>query len=255
MCRPNRYIRRKKSGLTLIEILVVAVLFSILVISLFTVFRGALDSWRKAETILDMYQNARFALDMMEREISSAYLYQDSANTAYWTKFEGYAAGAGPKANSMPADDAIFFVAPIAGNPGKQDLCEVGYWLRNDNCLMRHFEYFDGSVIPVVYDFSKRADGTIDTGQLDAAVASNVSALHFTYYYRNTAGLPPAATVPSWNSSLDVLTGPTENYDSDGNNIIPDGLPDAVAVSITVQSRDGSQTKTFTDFIRIIGAK
>ena len=33
-----------RAGLTLVEILVVAVIFTILVLALFTVFRGALDS-------------------------------------------------------------------------------------------------------------------------------------------------------------------------------------------------------------------
>lgn len=238
----------------MIEILVVAVIFSILVTSLFTVFRGGLDSWRKAETILDMYQNARFALDIMEREISSAFLYQDSANTAYWTKFEGYAPLTGLKSNSVGSE--IFFVAPIAGNPGKQDLCEVGYWLRNDNRLMRHYEYFDGTAGPAVYDFTKKADGTVDAGASDSPVASNVSALQFTYYYRNSGGgAAPTGSANSWNSGIDALTGPTENFDSNGNKLIPDGLPDAVGVSITVQSRDGSQSRTFTDLIRVVGAK
>ena len=243
-------------------LVIVAVIFSILVTSIFTVFKGSLDSWRKAETILDMYQNARFALDMMEREISTAYLYQDSANTAYWTKFEGYLAGAGLKTNSKAATREIFFVAPIAANPGRQDLCEVGYWLRDDNRLMRHFEPFGPAgmpvAIPVVYDFSKRADGSVDTGASDTTVATNITALTFTYYYRNTnvAGSPPTGTVTTWNSGLDTLTGVgTENYDSAGNKLIPDGLPDAVAVSITVQNKDGSQSRTFTDFIRIVGAR
>ncbi|MDD5310750.1 MAG: prepilin-type N-terminal cleavage/methylation domain-containing protein [Candidatus Omnitrophica bacterium] len=255
MWRPDRYIRRNSSGLTLVEILVVAVIFSILVTSLFTVFRGGLDSWHKAETILDMYQNARFALDIMEREIASACLYQESSNTAYWTKFEGYRYPSVSGLKTGSAGDEIFFVAPIANNSAKQDLCEAGYWLRNDNRLMHHFEYFDGSVVPVAYDFSKKADGSADTGASDAAIASNVTALTFTYYYRGTAGAAPAATATSWNSGLDALTVATENYDSGGNKLIPDGLPDAVEISITLQSRDGSQTKTFTDFIRIVGAR
>lgn len=253
MWQPNRRIKKNKAGLTLIEILVVAVIFSILVAAIFTVFKGSLDSWHKAETILDMYQNARFALDLMERDISTALLYQGSSNTSYWTKFEGYASGTGPKTGSI--SDEIFFVAPVPDNPGKQDLCEIGYWLRNDNHLMRHYEYFDGSVIPVSYDFTKKADGSADTGASDSSIASNVTALTFTYYYRNAAGAVPDTTSTSWNSGLDTLTGGTENYDSSGNKLIPDGLPDAVAVSITISNKDGSQSKTFTDFIRVAGAK
>ncbi len=255
MWRPDRHIKRNTSGLTLVEILVVAVIFSILVTSIFMVFKGSLDSWRKAETILDMYQNARFALDMMEKEMASAYLWQNSNNTSYRTKFQGYSATHGFKTNS--AGDEIYFVAPIANNPGLQDLCEVGYWLRDyDNRLMRHFEYFNVPGAPAVYDFTKRADGSADTGALDTPIATNVKALSFTYYYRHVAGAAPTATVPSWNSGSDALTGAaTENYDSNGNKLIPDGLPDAVSVSLTVQSRDGTQSKTFTDYIRIVGAK
>ena len=256
MWRPDRYMGSKSSGLTLIEILVVAVIFSIVVASLFTVFKGGLDSWHKAETLLDLYGNARVTLDMMEREVSSAFLYQGGTNTNYWTKFLGTTSGSRIKTNS--AADEMFFVAPIDNNPGKQDLCEVGYWLRNDNCLMRHYEYFDGSVMPVVYDFTARADGSADTGALDSVLARNVTALQFTYYYRHASGAAPATDAPAlhtWNSLSNNPGGRAENYDSGGNAENPDGLPDAVSVSMTVTSKDGLQSKTFTDFIRIVGAK
>lgn len=249
MWRPDRHIGRKGSGFTLIEVLIVAIIFSIMVAALFTVFKSGLDSWHKAETLLDIYNNARVTLDLLEREVSSAFLYQGGTNTDYWTKFLGTASGTRIKTNSAASE--IFFVAPIEGNPGKQDLCEVGYWLRNDNCLMRHYEYFDGSVMPVVYDFTKRADLSADTGALDSVVARNVTAFQVTYYYRNAAGAAPTTTVTIWNSGLNALT----DYDSGGNAKNPDGLPNAIGVSMTVTSRDGLQSKTFTDFIIIAGAK
>ena len=262
MSHPDRSLKKSKSGLTLVEIMVVATIFSILVVSLFTVFKGGLDSWRKAETLLDIYNSARTSLDMMEREISSAFLYQDANYTQdtskydkYWTAFLGTTAGSRIKTNSI--GDEVFFVAPIQGNQGMQDLCESGYWLRGDNCLMRHYEFFDNSVLPVVYDFTKRADLTADTGANDSVVARNVTALQFTYFYRHAAGAAPIGVpaLHTWNSSVNTLTGATKNYDSNSNELIPDGLPDAVSVSITIQSRDGSQSRTFTDFIRVIGVK
>jgi len=240
-----------RAGLTLVEILVVAVIFTILVLALFTVFRGALDSWRKSETLLDMYQNTRFALELMRKEIPASVLYQGSNNTAYWTKFEGNDSGSASIIKTNSVGDELFFVAPVADNPGDQDLCEVGYWLRNDNCLMRHLEYFDGSTVPVSYDFAVNNAGTTS----DDVIARNVSALTFVYYYRNAAGAVPSATTASWDSSTDTLTGATPNIDSSGNALIPDGLPEAVEVSLTVQSRDGLQQKTFTDFILIPGAR
>ena len=242
--------------MTLVEILLVSIIFSIIMVALFTVFKSSLDSWQRAETLLDMYNSARITLDMMDREVSSAFLYQDSNNTNYWTKFLGTTGGTRIKTNSV--SDEIFFVAPVAGNPGKQDLCEVGYWRRNDNCLMRHYEFFDGTVVPVVYDFTKRADLSADTGAADSVVARNITSLQFFYYYRHAAGAAPATDIPAvhtWDSGLDNPGARPENYDLDGNAKNPDGLPDAVVVSITVQSKDGLQTKTFTDFITIAGAK
>lgn len=256
MWRPDKYIGRKGPGFTLIEVLIVTIIFSIVVAGLFTVFKSGLDSWHRAETLLDVYNNARVTLDLLEREVSSAFLYQDGTNTNYWTKFLGTTSGSRIKTNS--AADEIFFVAPVEGNPGKQDLCEVGYWLRNDNCLMRHYEYFDGSVMPVVYDFTKRADGSADTGAADSVVARNVTDFQVIYYYRHLAAPVPATDAPAlhtWSSVLNNPGGRAENYDSGDNAKNPDGLPNAISVSMTVTSRDGLQRKTFTDFIIIAGAK
>lgn len=252
MSRTGRGHITGRAGLTLVEILVVAVIFTIVILSLFTVLKSAIDSWRKSETLLDMYQNARLAIGVMKNEIPQSKLYQESGKTEYWTKFEGNNGGtAGIIKGAASIADEVFFVSPVAGNPGHQDLCEVGYWLRNDNCLMRHFEYFDGTTIPVVYDFSVNNAGTSS----DDVIAHNVIALQFIFYYRNAAGTSPLATTTSWDSGINILTGATKNYDSFGNELIPDGLPNAVEVSITVQSRDGMQQRTFTDFICIPGAR
>ncbi len=248
MSRTGKNLKACRAGLTLVEILVVSVIFSIVVLSLFTVFRGALDSWRKSETLLDIYQNARFALELMRKEIPSAVLYQKSDNTGYWTKFQGNDKGGTYIIKSGSVADELFLVAPVEDNPGMQDLCEIGYWLRDDNCLMRHFEYFNGSTVPVVYDFSNNSSGTFS----DDIIARNVTDLQFTYYYKSAVGGLPATTASEWNSGLDLLDGsPSQNYDDGNNAKVPDGLPNAVAVSITIQSRDGSQKRTFTDFIRV----
>lgn len=250
--------RLNNKGLTLTEILVVVFVFSILSTVLFTIFKGGLDSWRKSENILTMYEEGRAALDLMSREIQAAYLFQNSTDQTQWTRFLGIdETGTRIKTNS--AKDELFFVAPIASRTGeapRMDLCEIGYWVdgkgttvTSDDALMRHFQSFDADDLPVEYNFA-----TPDTGA-DSIVAKNIMDLQFTYYYRSTAGASPAATTTSWDSSSNNPGGRGENYDANGNAKNPDGLPEAVGISITVRSRDGSQTKTFTALVPIATAK
>ncbi len=105
-------------GLTLIEILMVVFIFSTLSAVMFTVFKSGLDSWRKSEAILTMYEESRAVLDLMSREIQSAFLYQLSSDQDQWTRFLGIdEAGTRIKTNS--AKDELFFVTPIASRTGE----------------------------------------------------------------------------------------------------------------------------------------
>jgi prepilin-type N-terminal cleavage/methylation domain-containing protein len=248
--------RLKNRGLTLTEILVVVFIFSILSTILFTIFKGGLDSWRKSENILTMYEEGRTVLDMMSREIQAAYLFQNSTDQTQWTKFYGIdETGTRLKTNS--AKDELFFVAPLASRTGeaiRMDLCEIGYWIdgkgtenNSDDVLMRHFESF--TTLPVEYTFITPDPDT------STKIASSVTDLQFTYYYRSAPNTSPAATTTNWDSSSNNPAGRGENYDANGNAKNPDGLPDAVGVSITVRSRDGSQTRTFTTLIPVATAK
>lgn len=232
----------RHKGLTLIEILVVIAIFSILATMLFTVFRGGLDAWRKMEVHLDIYQNARTALEQMSHEISSALIDQRSSDTAKWAPFYGnYERAAKIEADSDR--DEIFFVAPLE-NAGDTDLCEVGYWLRKkDNMLMRHFRNFKAPEdLPVKYDFTDA-----DSKDVESEFVPNIKDLQFKYYYRASAGVGPAATADRWDSTKNNLS----NYDANGNEKNPDGLPEAVEIALTVQSRDGKENKTFTTLVAI----
>jgi prepilin-type N-terminal cleavage/methylation domain-containing protein len=64
----------KRKGLTLIELLVVVAVLSILGVSLYTVFNSGVDAWDAAVERLEIYQNTRFVLDRMTRELSGAFV-------------------------------------------------------------------------------------------------------------------------------------------------------------------------------------
>ncbi len=240
---------RHRPGLTLVEILVVMAIFSILATMLFTVFRGGIDAWRKMETHLDVYQNARIALEQMTQEISQAFLDQSSSDITKWASFYGNDEG-GARIKTNSAKDEVFFVAPVE-NAGDMDLCEIGYWLdgkgtadTSDDVLMRHFQKFDSpDDLPIRYDFTN-ADS-------DDALAANVKNLQFRYYYRSAAFAAPTAIANSWNATQNLLT----NYDAQGSEKNPDGLPNAVEITLTMQTKDGIETKTFTTLVAIEAAR
>jgi type II secretion system protein J len=167
----------RRRGFTLIEILVASVIFAILATSLFVVFKAALDSWRRTQAHLEVYQNARAALDMMTRDLSAAYL--NSTNNAI--TFMGYNNGGtapawGWKTNS--GGDEVYFIAalnPTLNDPNaKFELCKVGYWYDSSaNQLMRYY-YTQTGAAPD-YNFGS-ANGA------STKVASNIRGLNFQYY-------------------------------------------------------------------------
>ncbi len=171
----RRSARRK--GLTLIEILVVSVIFAIIATSLFIVFKAGLESWRRTQGHLEVYQNARSALDMMTRDLSAAYL--NSGNAAI--TFKGYHNGGTPppwgwKANS--GGDEVYFIAalnPTLNNASaKFELCQVGYWLDSSKNELNRYYYAQVGAAPD-YDFSSGNGAS-------SKVAFNVTGLTLQYY-------------------------------------------------------------------------
>jgi len=212
--------RRRKKGFTLVETLVVMTIFSIIVTMLFTVFRIGLESWRRAESNLEIYQNARIALDMMGRELRAAMLdpsYLDVIQSppVPFITFRGFdsSSPSGWRANST--GDEIYFVASL--NPqspsAKFDLCEAGYWLNGngtadtrDDSLQRFYDPPIGAS-PPVYNFSNGNSSKL---------ASYVAELNFRYH--DGAGFSD-----TWNSTTGSQAGK---------------LPKMVEITLTVRERN-----------------
>ncbi|MFH1778520.1 MAG: type II secretion system protein, partial [Candidatus Omnitrophota bacterium] len=256
---------RRKDGLTLIEVIVVVAIFSIFSGMLFTVFKSSLDSWRRAENLLDIYQNARLVLEQISGEISSALLDQSSSNTSRWAKFYGIdETGTRIKTNS--AKDEIFFVAPVE-NAGDMDLCEIGYWLdgkgtpvTSDDELKKHFKPFNAPPPAVDFDFDE--DITENPPATNNIIAQNITDLQFRYYYRAAAGaLPNTITANgSWNSTQNLLANNYDAKGNEGNEKNPDGLPNAVEITLIVRETKpidpaNPKTRTFTTLVAIEGVK
>lgn len=138
----------KRYAFTLIEIMVAMAILVIVVSSTLAIFRASMSSWRKGEMRAQRYQQARFILERMSREISSIVP----------------ASLAGPYC--LGTADKFYFVTALADAPAS--LIEAGYWLDTDSQeLMRSYQFAPD------YDFS--------TFEQEEVLSENVSALNFQY--------------------------------------------------------------------------
>ena len=124
-------ILRRKRGFTIIELLVASVILVILMGSITAVFLAANRSWTQTEARLQIYQNAREALDRMSRELATAFpssivgpLDDSSNHIPLRLDDSTYDSG-------NHDDDQLTFVAAYNVNPGsgEYDLAHLGYRL------------------------------------------------------------------------------------------------------------------------------
>lgn len=90
--------------------------------SITAVFLAANRSWTQSEARLQIYQNARGALDRMSRELTCAFQPSDPA----MQKFDW---------DTAPDPDELHFTATYNFSPesGEYDLCHLGYRRDNSN--------------------------------------------------------------------------------------------------------------------------
>ena len=63
---------KRESGFTLVELMVSIIILSVISLAIVEVFNTAIGLWRRGNARLEMFQNARFALDKMSELIRSA---------------------------------------------------------------------------------------------------------------------------------------------------------------------------------------
>ncbi len=214
----------RRKGFTLIEILVVTVIFSIVATSLFIVFKAGLDSWRRTQAHLDVYQNARAALDMITRDLTAAYL--NPANSSISFKATDNSA---PTGWTPTTDDVVYFTAALNPALNKADatfeLCKVGYWRDANNKLQRVFVWPISTSTPSTFFIFTSTDQ-----YRCYLVASNISNFQLTYY--DSTG----ATTTTWNSTAGAQLNK---------------LPSMVQIALTVTEPTSGKAQTFTTNVYI----
>jgi type II secretion system protein J len=219
----RRSARRK--GLTLVEILVVSVIFAIIALSLFVVFRAGLESWSRTQAHLEVYQTARVTIDWLTRDLSAAFLSSNNANIT----FRGYASGGSTWVTPSSASE-VFFIAAL--NPtlndstAKFELCKVGYWLNSSTSELMRFYYAQTAASPD-YAFGAGMAGT------SSKVAKNVTGFSLRFF--DSAG----TATTGWNST------------SSGGATQIGKKPAKVEITLTIKEPNSTRSQTFVTSVYI----
>jgi len=146
---------RHHRGFTLTEILAVMAILSMIIVSLFTIFRQGTETWRLSSARTEAYIKARQILEMMAREIRGALVIPapcgpqvakepsradlrglngenpgDPRAPSNSVTLQRWRDSRGGTAIEQHYSDQIYFVTPRS-EFFQQDLCMIGYWVQD----------------------------------------------------------------------------------------------------------------------------
>ena len=120
---------RYSAGLSLIEMMVAVLIASFLIFGLLQVFTAAKASYQTAEGMARVQENARFALDFLQRDIRMAGHFGCVNDQAHWVKEEGdpvLQVGAVASGSGAPLDFSVSIEGYEAPNSGPTDSLTLG---------------------------------------------------------------------------------------------------------------------------------
>jgi len=72
--------RRPNAGFTFIELIIAITIFSIIAVSVYSVFRAGMKLWMKTNPLIQANQADRFFFDTISKDLKNAIMYYDSTN-------------------------------------------------------------------------------------------------------------------------------------------------------------------------------
>lgn len=144
--------RRNREAFTLLEVLMATFIMASLMMVVSYVFWQSFSIWEKGDRRLKMCQNARFGIDVMNREIRAAFI--SKSNSCLFFKGD---------------ESTLNFISAShkANTKGEYDLCELRYYLK-DFHLKRMVK--------------SHLDSRPGEGGSTAVLANGILELFFSYY-------------------------------------------------------------------------
>jgi len=69
-----------KRGFTLVELLIAASIFAVIMVSIYSAFQTGILSYRRIDSAFEVYQTARIALNRIELDLKNSFAYMDAGN-------------------------------------------------------------------------------------------------------------------------------------------------------------------------------
>lgn len=201
--------RSNQKGFTLAELMIAVSILIILVGMLAVIFRATQESFTQASAMQKVFDTSRNVIGRMHDELSAAFFGPIGRTGLY-----GVDSG-DPKLKTGSVGDEVFFYVPLA-ELESADICEIGYWLRDDGNLMRHYHSESD------YDFA--------TAEADDELGLVVEDLNFEYY-------DGTDYLPSWDSRIG---GSQEGIQ-----------PKAIRISFLIHDEKDLLEKTFETVVHI----
>jgi prepilin-type N-terminal cleavage/methylation domain-containing protein len=125
--------RKKNKGFSLAELMISITILVIVSVMVAVIFRSTQSSFMNARAFQHVIDLARTTVTRMQNNIKA--MYVDSTGIISLVGID--ATGTKIKTNSQA--DEIFFIVPETANT-LGDICEIGYWQRDDGNIMRHID-------------------------------------------------------------------------------------------------------------------
>lgn len=166
----------KKSAFTLIELLIAASIFSVVLVSFYSLFHTGIISYNKTDASFEAYQRARIIFSRMEKDFSNCFIY---------SKADSRFKGSPDSAECLSVGD-IYSAGPV--HPG----------------IIKVIYKFDNSVLQrIVYNGleSLKTDGKFTTEEIDSPVEKAV----FEFANRTDSPENPYEWLDTWPKDQDQI--------------------------------------------------
>ncbi len=196
----KQFRKRSLTGFTIIEMLTVLVIVIIIGYSISILMKQVVISYTKIKSEQEILDTSRNIIRSLTRDLENAYISKTDNRFSF-----------------VGSNTNIDFNAFLETSLDETNTVEIGYSLNANNQLVRRLE-------------ENNIPNLVTSGGNASVLADNIQTLTFRFCYRNASG-DFQYTSLNWDSRVEHFS----NYNHKGENKNPDGLPDAVEVSFSLQ--------------------